>query len=151
VVAIVAVLVLLGGGVAIVSALDKKDDGNTAAGRSPAPTLEPPSGLPSDIPSVPALPSVPDFPNPSDLPSGSPSTDQSMFVQEGDCVRISGKAPNLKMFKVDCDRAQYKVLKRFSGTSDQKKCHSVNGYTTAFYAKSEKYSFLSYVLCLKHE
>jgi hypothetical protein len=40
---------------------------------------------------------------------------------------------------------------RFSGTSDKDKCRSVPGYTTAFWAKSRKYSFLSYVLCLKHQ
>lgn len=74
-----------------------------------------------------------------------------MFVQAGDCVRIIGKAPDLKMFKADCDSAPYKVLKRFSGTSDKNKCRNVPGYTTAFWAKSKKYTFLSYVICLKHQ
>jgi hypothetical protein len=74
-----------------------------------------------------------------------------MFVQAGDCVRISGKTPHLKMLRADCDSAPYKVLKRFSGTADKTKCRGVSGYTTAFWATNKKYSILSYVLCLKHQ
>jgi hypothetical protein len=147
VVAIVAALVLLGGGGAIVWALSG-DDGKKPVhpiAASSQPTAEPSYTPPNDVPST--FPSSSD----SDTPSSSPSMDESMFVQAGDCVRITGKAPDLKMFKTDCDTAPYKVLKRFSGTSDKDKCKSVPGYTTAFWAKSKKYSFLSYVLCLKRQ
>jgi hypothetical protein len=145
-VAAVAALVLLGGGGAIVWALSG-DSGNKPV--HPVAVSTPPT-------TAPAYPPDPtDFPTPSDpaapAPSGSPTLDESMIVQAGDCVRITGKTPNLKMFKADCDSAPYKVLKRFSGTSDRNKCHGVPGYTTAFWAKSKKYSFLSYVLCLKHQ
>jgi hypothetical protein len=142
----VAALVLLGGGGAIVWALSS-DHGKPSppVAVSTQPTLPDPTALPS-FPTVPS-PSVPGFPTPSD----SPTLDESMFVQAGDCVRITGKTPNLKMFRVDCGKAPYKVLKRFSGTSDRTKCRSVSGYTTAFWAKSKKYSSLSYVLCLKHQ
>jgi hypothetical protein len=149
-VAAVAALVLLGGGGAIVWALSGNGDKPShpvavSAPPTTAPTFPDPSGLPS-VPAFPT-PSVPDFPT----PTGSPTLDESMFVQAGDCVRITGKAPDLKMFKADCGNAPYKVLKRYSGTSDRNKCRSVPGYTTAFWAKSKKYSFLSYVLCLKHQ
>jgi hypothetical protein len=147
-VAAVAALVLLGGGGAIVWALSG-DSGNkvhpVAVSTPPTAPAYPPD--PTDLPSTFPTPSDPIFPT----PTGSPTTDESMFVQAGDCVRITGKAPDLKMFKADCDAAPYKVLKRFSGTSDRTRCHAVRGYTTAFWAKSKKYSFLSYVLCLKHQ
>jgi hypothetical protein len=152
-VAAIAAVVLLGGGTAIVWALSDNggDPVHPVAVSSPpaVPTSPDPTGLPSTFPT----PSVP-FPTPSvpfPTPTGSPTLDESMFVQAGDCVRISGKSPHLKMFKVECGKAQYKVLKRFSGTSDRSKCHGVPGYTTAFWAKSKKYTILSYVLCLKHQ
>ena len=144
-VAAVAALVLLGGGGAIVWALSG-DDGKKPV--RPVAVSTPPTTAPTYSP--PGLPST--FPTPSfSTPSSSPTLDQSMFVQAGDCVRISGKAPDLKMFKTDCDSAPYKVLKRFTGTSDKVKCRSVPGYTTAFWAKNKKYSFLSYVICLKRQ
>jgi hypothetical protein len=145
-VAAVAALVLLGGGGAIVWALSG-DDGNKPVhpvAVSTAPTLPPP---PSSFPSTFPTPSSPAFPT----PSSSSTSDQSMFVQAGDCVRISGKTPHLKMLRADCDSAPYKVLKRFSGTADKTKCRGVSGYTTAFWATNKKYSILSYVLCLKHQ
>lgn len=149
-VAVVAALVLLGGGGAIVWALS---GGGGDKPVHPAAVATPTASVPVYPPDPTGLPST--FPTPSDpvvpTPSGSPTTDESMFVQAGDCVRITGKTPNLKMFKADCDGAPYKVLKRFSGTADRAKCHGVSGYTTAFWAKSKKYSFLSYVLCLKHQ
>lgn len=145
-VAAVAALVLLGGGGAIAWALS--DNGHKPSHPVAADTRT------IAVPSYPG-PSVPAFPTPSvpDLPTptSSPTMDESMIVQAGDCVRISGKAPHLKMFKTDCNDAPYKVLKRFSGTSDKNKCRGVHGYTTAFWAKSKKYGFLSYVLCLKHQ
>jgi hypothetical protein len=151
-VAAVAAVVLLGGGGAIVWALS---DGGSDHKNPPVAVSTPPTSVPTYSP--PGLPSAfptPSFPTPSfSLPSSSPTLDQSMIVQAGDCVRIAGKTPNLKMFKTDCDssKTQYKVLKRFSGTSDRTKCRGVSGYTTAFWAKSKKYSFLSYVICLKHQ
>jgi hypothetical protein len=66
-------------------------------------------------------------------------------------VRIIGTSPHLKMVEADCDSAPYKVLKRFSGTSDRKKCRSVSGSTTAYWTENGKYGFLSYVVCLKHQ
>lgn len=146
-VAIVAALVLLGGGGAIVWALSGGDSGtkkHTPVAVSTAPTIAP--SFPTSVPSFPTT-----FPTPSGLPTPTSSStlDQSMFVQAGDCVRISGKAPDLKMIKSDCGSASYKVLKRFSGTSDRTKCRGVAGYTTAFWARSKKYTFMSYVLCLK--
>jgi hypothetical protein len=146
-VAIVAVLVLLGGGGAIVWALSGDD-----SAKKPSPIAEStaPIDLPTDSPTDPtAFPTPTDLASPGPLPS--PTLDESMFVQAGDCVRITGKAPDLRMLKTSCGSAPYKVLKRFSGTSDQTKCRSVSGYTTAFYARSKKYSFRSYVLCLKHQ
>jgi hypothetical protein len=149
-VAAVSALLLLGGGGAIAWALS--DNGHKPShpvAASTRPVVSPAYPDPSDLPSVPAFPtpSVPDFPT----PTGSPTADESMFVQAGDCVRITGKTPHVKMFKTDCDGAPYKVLKRFSGTSDKNKCRSVHGYTTAFWAKSKKYGFLSYVLCMKRQ
>jgi hypothetical protein len=145
-VAAVAALVLLGGGGAIVWALS---DGGGKPSHPAAASTQATSApvFPPDLPSTFPTPTEPVVPT----PTGSPTTDESMLVQAGDCVRITGKTPDLKMFKADCDGAPYKVLKRFSGTSDRAKCHSVPGYTTAFWAKSKKYSFLSYVLCLKHQ
>jgi hypothetical protein len=149
-VAVVAALVLLGGGGAIAWALSSGDsDRHTpVAVTTPSTTTLPttPPSFPTTAPSFPSAFPSPTFPT----PSSSPTLDESMFVQAGDCVKISGRAPHLKMFKTDCDSAQYKVLKRFSGTSDRSKCRSVPGYTTAFYATSKKYTFLSYVICLKH-
>jgi hypothetical protein len=141
VLAIVAVLVVLVGGGAIIWAVSGHDDKNRHT--------------PVAASSVPALPPVPSFP--STLPTDSPplpnptstDEDQSMFVQAGDCVRIAGKAPRLRMLRMDCDSAPYKVLRRFSGTADQKKCRNVPGFTTVFYAKNTQSSILSYVLCLK--
>ena len=153
VVAIVAVLVVLGGGGAIVWALSgsKGDDRPTPPVAASSPIIPRPSlTIPSFTP--PVIPSYtpPTIPGITPRPSGSSTYDESLFVREGDCVKISGKPPKLRMNKLDCDDdAPYKVLKRFSGTSDQSKCKSVSGYTTAFYAKSKKYTFLSYVLCLK--
>lgn len=144
VLAIVAVLVVLGGGGAILWAVS----GHGKQRHTPVAAS-----------SVPALPPVPSFPSTLPAPGDSPSLpvptssdgDQSMFVQEGDCVRIAGKAPHLRMLRMDCASAPYKVLRRFSGTSDQKKCRSVPGFTTVFYAKNIQSSFLSYVLCLKRQ
>ncbi len=150
-VAIVAVLVVLGGGGAIVWALssgDKKPRPAVAESSAvPTPELSVPSFTPPVIPSY----TPPTIPGITPSPSGSSTYDESLFVREGDCVKISGKSPKLRMNKLDCSDAPYKVLKRFSGTSDQSKCKSVSGYTTAFYAKSKKYTFLSYVLCLKRQ
>lgn len=149
-VAAVSALVLLGGGGAIAWALsDNGHKPSPPVAASTRPIASPAYPNPSDLPSVPAFPtpSVPDFPT----PTGSPTADESMFVQAGDCVRITGKTPHIKMFKTDCDGAPYKVLKRFSGTSDKDKCRSVHGYTTAFWARSKKYGFLSYVLCMKRQ
>jgi hypothetical protein len=146
-VAAVAALVLLGGGGAIVWALSgdsgKKPVHPVAVSTPPttAPSFTPPSSFPSAFP-TPTFPSIP-------TPSSSSTSDQSMFVQAGDCVRITGKSPHLKMLRADCDSAPYKVLKRYSGTSDRSKCRGVSGYTTAFYATNKKYTILSYVLCLK--
>jgi hypothetical protein len=141
VVAIVAVLVLLGGGGAIAWALRADNK---------------PRHAPVAASSTPVLPPSPTFPtavpSPDDTPVPTPSStgDQSMFVKAGDCVRIAGKAPRLRMLRVACDSAPYKVLKRFSGTADKTKCRGVRGFTTVFYAKNTKFSVLSYVLCLKH-
>jgi len=146
-VAAVAALVLLGGGGAIVWALSgdsgKKPVHPVAVSTPPptVPSFSPPSSFPSAFP-TPTFPSIP-------TPSSSSTSDQSMFVQAGDCVRITGKSPHLKMLRADCDSAPYKVLKRYSGTSDRTKCRGVSGYTTAFYATNKKYTILSYVLCLK--
>jgi hypothetical protein len=146
-VAAAAALVLLGGGGAILWALSGDDGGKPV---HPVAVSTPPTTAPAFPPAPSDFPSA--FPTPSaPTPSGSSTTDESMFVQAGDCVRISGKSPNLEMFRADCANAPYKVLKRFSGTSDRAKCRSVSGYTTAFWAKNKKYSFLSYVLCLKHQ
>jgi hypothetical protein len=149
-VAAVAALVLLGGGGAIVWALSSGDDPSPTppVAVSTPPTTVPSFTPPTAMPSFPSLP-TPTFPLPT--PSGSSSLDESMLVQAGDCVRITGKTPHLKMFRASCGSAPYKVLKKFSGTADRTKCRSVSGYTTAFWAKSKKYSFLSYVLCLKHQ
>lgn len=146
VVAIVAVLVLLGGGGAIVWALSSDDKPNKPIAQD---TIKP-SDSPEPSYSSPSVPSV----SPSDslpTPTSNPTTDQSMFVQAGDCVDIKGSAPHLRMLKGDCDSTEYKVLKRFSGTSDRSKCRSISGYTTAFYVSSKKYSFLQYVICLKRQ
>jgi hypothetical protein len=146
-VAIVAVLVLLGGGGAIVWALSGDDSAKKpspiAESRAPTTALTAP---PTDSPTDPTA-----FPIPTDPTSPSPTLDESSFVQAGDCVRITGTAPDLQMLRTSCGSAPYKVLKRFSGTSDQTKCRSVSGYTTAFYARNKTYSFRSYVLCLKHQ
>jgi hypothetical protein len=138
----VAALVLLGGGGAIVWALSG-DNGNKPVHQVAVST---PPSFPPD-PSTFPTPSSPGFPT----PSGSPTGDESMFVQAGDCVRVAGKSPHLRMLKADCGSAPYKVLKRFSGTADKTKCRGVSGYTTAFWATNKKYSFLSYVLCMKHQ
>jgi hypothetical protein len=147
-VAVVAALVLLGGGGAIVWALSSGGDKThetPPVAVSTAPTIQPsfPTTGPTSFPS----PSEPAFPT----PTSSPTLDDSLFVQAGDCVRITGRSPHLKMLRADCGSAPYKVLKRFSGTSDRTKCRSVPGYTTAFWATSKKYTFLSYVICLKHQ
>jgi len=148
-VAAVAALVLLGGGGAIIWALSG-DDGHKPVNpvAVSTPSITPPSvpPAPSSFPSAFPTPTSPGFPT----PSSSSTSDQSMFVQAGDCVRIAGKTPHLRMLKADCDTAPYKVLKRFSGTTDKTKCRAVSGYTTAFWATNKKYSFLSYVLCMKH-
>ena len=151
-VAAIAGVVLLGGGTAIVWALS--DNGGhpvhpVAVSSPPAAPTPDPTGLPSTFPTPTAPFPTPSVPFPT--PTGSPTVDESMFVQAGDCVRITGKSPRLRMFKTDCDKAQYKVLKRFSGTSDRSKCRGVPGYTTAFWSRSKKYTFLSYVICLKHQ
>jgi hypothetical protein len=140
-VAAVAALVLLGGGGAIVWALSG-DSGNKPV--HPVAVSTPPTTLPS-------FPPPSSFPSAFPTPSSSSTSDQSMFVQAGDCVRITGKSPHLSMLRADCGSAPYKVLKRYSGTSDKTKCRGVSGYTTAFYATNKKYSVLSYVLCLKHQ
>jgi hypothetical protein len=151
-VAAVAALVLLGGGGAIVYALSSGDDPSSTP---PVAVSTPPTTLPTVPPPPTAFPTFPSFSPPTipplPTPSGSSSLDESMLVQAGDCVRITGKTPHLKMFRAGCGSAPYKVLKKFSGTADRTKCRSVSGYTTAFWAKSKKYSFLSYVLCLKHQ
>jgi hypothetical protein len=147
-VAAVAALVLLGGGGAIVWALsgDDKPVHPIAATTPPtsAPGIPP---LPSSFPSSFPTPSSPAFPT----PSSSSTSDQSMFVQAGDCVRISGKTPHLTMLRADCASAPFKVLKRYSGTADKTRCRGLPGYTTAFWATNKKYSILSYVVCLKRQ
>lgn len=140
-VVVMAALVLLGGSGAIVWALNG-DDGNPG---HPVAVATPSVTAPAQPPGATDLPST--FPTPWE----SPTMDESMFVKAGDCVRIIGKAPKLKMFRTGCDSAPYKVLKRFSGTSDRTKCRSVRGYTAAFWFKSTKYRFLRFVLCLKHQ
>lgn len=140
VLAIVGVLVLLGGGTAAVLALSKGGKANGPVAGSHLPTLP---TLPSSPPT--ALPSQPSIPDPGS------TSDQSMLVKAGDCVRITGTAPNLQMLRVACGTAPYKVLKRFSGTADKTKCRGVPGFTTVFYAKNTQESFLSYVICLKHQ
>jgi hypothetical protein len=142
VVAIVAALVVLGGGGAIAWALSGGDDEPKrpiAASTSPLPTDVPTNGYPTVPPSPTASPS---------FPASSPTTDAAAAAQVGDCVRNTGTKTAPHLVETACRTGAYKVLKRYSGTSDWDKCKGVPGYTAA-YRRKDTYSFRSFVLCMK--
>ncbi|MDI5970543.1 hypothetical protein POF50_014525 [Streptomyces sp. SL13] len=76
------------------------------------------------------------------------NTDDSQTVKAGDCVQNTGSDSDPTLKQVDCGdaKAQYKVLKKVSGTSDgQTACENVTGATNDFYETENGSSF---VLCL---
>lgn len=138
-VAIVAVLVLLGGGGAIIWALSSGTKKPAPVAVSTAPTAEPSDTIAAPPPSD----SGPPF------PSSAPTSDPALTAQAGDCVKNTGteKSPHLETST--CHSGAYKVLRRFYATSNYDKCKSVPGYTAAYRRRNTSYSVLSFVLCLK--
>lgn len=141
VVAIVAALVVLGGGIATAVALSGGDDKKKppiAVSTSPLlPTTSPTGGYPTVDPSE--SPSV---------PTSSPTLDAAATAQPGDCVKNAGTQSKPHLEDSTCHSGAYKVLKRYSGTSDWDKCKGVPGYTAA-YRRRNTYTFMSFVLCMK--
>ncbi|MFL6057066.1 MAG: hypothetical protein ACJ72W_29835 [Actinoallomurus sp.] len=146
VVAIAAALVVLGGGGAIAWALS-----NDGTPKHPIAITTPSVryGLPTDSPTggYPTIGPSPTDSSPS-FPSSSPSLDAAAAAQPGDCVKNTGTKTAPHLDKTTCHSGAYKVLRRYSGTSDWDKCKTVPGYTAA-YRRKNTYSFLSFVLCMK--
>ncbi|MCO5999293.1 LppU/SCO3897 family protein [Actinoallomurus rhizosphaericola] len=143
VVAIVAALVVLGGGSAIAWALSS--DGHSKKPISlPTPSFSVPTGAPTGgYPTV--EPSPTDSP---DVPTSSPTLDAAATVQPGDCVRNAGTDSAPHLVQTTCHSGTYKVLKRYTGTSDWDKCKNVAG-STAKYRRKNDIAILSFVLCMK--
>jgi hypothetical protein len=125
-VAVLGVLVLVGGGVAwwLVT--------RPGAGAPAKPDLAPSSAAPSAVSSDRA---------------------DARFVTTGQCVRNEGSEDVPRMTIAPCGEGTFEVLKRIDGATTgeqdaQKKCASVTGYTNWYFYDSEL-DGLDFVLCLR--
>jgi hypothetical protein len=136
IIALVAVLlvVLCGGGVAALYYIGKHNTNSNASGhQTPAPSQQP-----SVAPSTAA-----DSPTPD-------NADPITSVKVGQCVVNKGTDKQADLQIVTCGKNTYKVLARFNGTLDSKKCSTVAGYSHYFTYETTPTSD-DFLLCLKKQ
>ncbi|WP_420884010.1 LppU/SCO3897 family protein [Micromonospora sp. CPCC 205547] len=139
VLAVLAVLVLVGAGI-LWFLLGRDDDPTPVAG--------------SAAPTAPAEPSDPEPAGAAPTTPAPASSADPRFVKAGQCVRNEGPAGGKpKLLVAECGPKTYQVLRRFDGaTSGEKdaeaKCGRVEGYTNWYFFDSEL-DTLDFVLCLK--
>ncbi|HEX6498527.1 MAG TPA: hypothetical protein VF054_05790 [Micromonosporaceae bacterium] len=132
-VAAAVVVLLCGGATAALYLLRPHRPGNAAAAGTP-------SARPTASPSV-AAPSA-------TRPSVNP-TDVRAFAT-GQCVVNQGSEDDPSLRTVACGPHTLKIIARFDGTSDVRKCDSVTGATHHYYYKTTPES-LSFVLCFRQQ
>ncbi len=121
----VLVLVLCGGGVAVLYLIGAKDRTPTANGPTPPPASKGTS------------------------PSASPTrSDDPNAILKGQCVVNVGSKDEPVLHVVKCGPDTYEVLARYDGTTDDSKCKSVPGSDFHYFYDTSP-DTLDFVLCLK--
>ncbi|MFJ9693031.1 hypothetical protein [Kitasatospora sp. NPDC101183] len=107
---------------------------------SPTYTIPPYTPKPLPTPTITLPPYTP--PAPSD-----PAAD----AKAGDCLHNDGNDTDPKMSIVPCTdgKAQYKVVYKYTGTSDKDSCNKQPKTTSTYWVKHPLLPSLDYVLCLK--
>jgi hypothetical protein len=129
---VVLVVLLCGGGVVALYLIGKNSKTPSAQG------THPPSQQPSLAPSTAA-----DSPSPD-------TADPITSITAGQCVVNNGSDKQADLQIVACGKNTFKVLKRFNGTLDPKKCSTVSGYTHYFTYETTPASD-DFLLCLKKQ
>lgn len=138
VLAVVSVVVVLLCGVATAGLyLLRRSDGPRPGSAAAVGT---PTAQPTASPSAPSPSATTPSVNPTDVRT---FTDGQCVVNEG-----SEDDPNLRT--VACGPNTLKIIARFGGTSDVRKCDSVTGATHHYYYKTTPES-LSFVLCFRRQ
>jgi hypothetical protein len=129
---IVLVVLLCGGGLAALYFIGKNS--NTPAAKGTTQPSTPPSVAPS---------TAADSPSPD-------AADPITSITVGQCVVNKGTNTQADLQIVPCGKNTFKVLKRFNGTLDSKKCSTVSGYTHYFTYETTPASD-DFLLCLKKQ
>jgi hypothetical protein len=130
-IAVLALLLGIGGFATFILLGDKKPGGSAATGPSSTPSAETPTTPPEETPSAPA------------------SASDVRFVTAGQCLVNDGTNEKPVMRVVPCAPGTFEVLKRFDATADFKKnCPTVPGYEFHFFYNSPL-DALDFVLCMK--
>ncbi|MFD4657969.1 hypothetical protein ACFWP2_20350 [Kitasatospora sp. NPDC058444] len=127
----------------------KKDD--PVADPTPSPTRYTIAPLPSPTFTLPPY-TPPPVPTPTfTLPSYTPPADPADAAKAGDCLRNDGSDTDPKMAVVPCTdaKAQYKVIYKYTGTSDKESCSKQPKTTSTYWVKHPLLPSLDYVLCLR--
>ncbi|MFE7530775.1 hypothetical protein ACFU7Y_34435 [Kitasatospora sp. NPDC057542] len=131
----------------------KPDDSHTVVDPSPSPsryTIPPP--LPSPTFTLPPY-TPPPLPTPTyTLPSYTPpAADPADAAKAGDCLHNDGSDTDPKMTVLPCTdaKAQYKVIYKYTGTSDKESCSKQPKTTSTYWVKHPLLPSLDYVLCLR--
>jgi hypothetical protein len=136
VIALVALLVVLlgGGGLAALYVIGK-NHANPQAQHSSAPS---------------AQPSVPSTEAGSPTPAATDTVDPITLVKVGQCVINKGTDANADLQIVPCATNTFKVLARFNGTTDKKKCNSISQFTH-YFTYTTTPATDNFLLCLKKQ
>jgi hypothetical protein len=137
IIALVAVLVVLvgGGGLAALYFIGK-NSANPQAQHSSASSPQP-----SVAPSATAD---------SPTPAATDTVDPITLVRVGQCVVNKGTDANADLQIVSCATNTFKVLARFNGTTDKKKCNSISQFTH-YFTYTTTPATDNFLLCLKKQ
>ncbi|HKT02520.1 MAG TPA: hypothetical protein VJT31_23575 [Rugosimonospora sp.] len=137
IIAIVVVLVVLlcGGGLTALYLIGRNSGKPAAQGTTPPSTA--PTGT---------TPTQADSPPPDTTAPGDPITG----VKVGQCVVNNGSDTNADLQIVTCAKNTFKVLARFNGTTDKKKCNSVPQFTH-YFTYTTTPTTDDFLLCLKKQ
>lgn len=148
-IAVLAVLVLGGGGVALY--LLAGDSAPPAAGSDATASSNPDPGAPTSGNPDPGATTA--GPTTAESPSPEETTVPVRLVEVGQCVRNDGTLDEPRLVVTECGPETYEVLARIDGPTTgsadaRSKCASVPGYTQWYYYDADL-DDLDFVLCLK--
>ncbi|MFE4516299.1 hypothetical protein ACFRMQ_19130 [Kitasatospora sp. NPDC056783] len=137
---------------AATGALGPTKDDDPVAGPLPGPSQStvPPSPSPTFTlpPYTPAPLPTPTFTLPSYTP---PADDPADAAKVGDCLHNDGSDTDPKMAVLPCTdaKAEYKVVYKYTGTSDKESCKKQPKANSTYWVKHPLLPSLDYVLCLR--